>query len=305
MPREIPPVASDRGVKQLLHARLPRPSSGFDVPARSHTFSRTMKTPTLLFLSLVLAVAAQAKITTRAVAYEHDGVRLEGWLAYDDAAPVDAKRPGVLVIHEWWGLNDFAKERAEAFAALGYVAFAVDMYGTGVTTDDPKRAGELAGQFYGKPLMATRARAGLDALLATGLVDKDRVAATGFCFGGSTAMALAYSGAPLAGIVSFHGGPVPAPAAAKGQVPARFLICHGAVDPFISKESLDGFLRSLDDTGIDYQFISYAGAIHAFTNPGADAVRAKHGLEGIGYQAAAAQRSWAHCRQFLAEIFAR
>ena len=288
-----------------------------------------MKTPTLVLLSLVLAVAAQAKITTRAVAYEHDGVKLEGWLAYDDAVPADARRPGVLVIHEWWGLNAFAKERAEAFAALGYVAFAADMYGAGVTTDDPQRAGELAGQFYGKPLMATRARAGLDALLATGLVDAQRVAAAGFCFGGSTTMALAYSGAPLAGIVSFHGGPVPAPAAAqgrgaplggigrcpggrgrapadaKGRVATRFLVCHGAVDPFITKESLDGFLRSLDDAGIDYQFVSYAGAIHAFTNPGADAVRAKHGLNGIGYQAAAANRSWGHCRQFLAEIFAR
>lgn len=280
-------------------------SPAFDVPVRSRTFSRTMKTPTLLFLSLVLAVAAQAKITTRAVAYEHEGVKLEGWLAYDDAAPADAKRPGVLVIHEWWGLNAFAKERAEAFAALGYVAFAADMYGAGVTTDDPKRAGELAGQFYGKPLMATRARAGLDALLATGLVDAQRVAAAGFCFGGSTTMALAYSGAPLAGIVSFHGGPIPAPADAKGRVTTRFLVCHGAVDPFINKESLDGFLRSLDDTGIDYQFVSYAGAIHAFTNPGADAIRAKHGLDGIGYQAAAAKRSWGHCQQFLAEIFAR
>ncbi len=264
-----------------------------------------MKIPALLLLALALAWPLSAKITTRAVAYEHDGVKLEGWLAYDDAATADAKRPGVLVIHEWWGLNAFAKERAEAFAALGYVAFAADMYGAGVTTDDPKRAGELAGQFYGKPLMAARARAGLDALLATGLVDAQRVAAAGFCFGGSTAMALAYSGAPLAGIVCFHGGPVPAPADAKGRVAARFLICHGAVDPFVSKESLDGFLRSLDDAGIDYQFVSYAGAIHAFTNPGADAIRAKHGLDGIGYQAAAANRSWGHCRQFLAEIFAR
>lgn len=264
-----------------------------------------MKLPTLLLLVLALVAPLSAKITTRAVAYEHDGVKLEGWLAYDEAAPSGGQRPGVLVIPEWWGLNAFAKERAEAFAVLGYVAFAADMYGAGVTTEDPKRAGELAGQFYGKPLMATRARAGLDALLATGLVDPQRVAAAGFCFGGSTAMALAYSGAPLAGIVSFHGGPVPAPATAKGHIPARFLICHGAVDPFINKESLDGFIRSLDAAGIDYQFISYAGAIHAFTNPGADAVRAKHNLEGIGYQAAAANRSWGHCRQFLAEIFAR
>lgn len=263
-----------------------------------------MKTPALLLLTLVLACPAQAKIITRPIAYEHEGVPLEGWLAYDDAVTVAAKRAGVLVIHEWWGLNTFAKERAEALAALGYVAFALDMYGRGVTADNPKRAGELAGQFYGKPLMATRARAGLDTLLATGLVDEKRVAAAGFCFGGSTAMALAYSGAPLAGIVSFHGGPIPAPVEVKGRMNPRFLICHGAVDPFVSKENLDAFLRSLDEAGIDYQFISYAGAVHAFTNPGADKMRAAHGLDGLGYHPDAARRSWGHMRQFFGEIFA-
>jgi len=261
-----------------------------------------MKPPARLLLVLALTWPLSAKINTRAVVYEHEGVKLEGWLAYDEAAPAATQRPGVLVIHEWWGLNDFARQKAEALAALGYVAFALDMYGKGVTTEDPKRAGELAGQFYGHPLMATRARAGLDAFLATGLVDPRRVAAAGFCFGGITCMALAYSGAPLAGIVSFHGGPIPAPADAKGRVQARFLICHGAVDPFVSKENLDGFLRSLDDAGIDYQFVSYAGAIHAFTNPGADALRAATGLTGIGYNAAAARRSWGHLRQFLEEI---
>jgi dienelactone hydrolase len=260
-----------------------------------------MKSPAFLLLALVLACPAFAKLNTRAVVYEHEGVKLEGWLAYEGSGA--EKKPGVIVIHEWWGRDDFAKKQAEQLAQLGYVVFAIDMYGQGVTTEDPKRAGELAGQFYGKPLMASRARAGLDALLATGLVDDKRVAAVGYCFGGSTAMALAYSGAPLAGMVSLHGGPVAAPADAKGRIKTRFLICHGAVDPFISKESLDNFLRSLDDTGIDYQFISYAGAKHAFTNPKSEARRAAHGLEGIAYQTEAAHRSWGHMRQFLEEIF--
>lgn len=260
-----------------------------------------MKTPAFLLLVLALAWPLSAKINTRPVAYDHEGVKLEGWLAYADSGA--AKQPGVIVIHEWWGRDDFAKQQTEELARLGYVVFAIDMYGQGVTTEDPKRAGELAGQFYGKPLMAARARAGLDALFATGLVDEKRVAAVGYCFGGSTAMALAYSGAPLAGIVSLHGGPVAAPAEAKGRIKTRFLICHGAVDPFISKESLDGFLRSLDDTGIDYQFISYAGAKHAFTNPQSDARRTALGLDGIAYQAEASRRSWGHLKQFLAEIF--
>ena len=158
---------------------------------------------TLIGLALAAAVALHAKIVTKPVAYEHAGTKLEGYLAYDDAkTSTDKKSPGVLVVPEWWGLTGYAKGRAEQLAQLGYVAFAVDMYGAGVTTTDAKKAGELAGQFYGKPLMAERAQAGLDQLLASGLVQGEKVAAIGYCFGGSTVQALAYSGAPLAGIVS-------------------------------------------------------------------------------------------------------
>ena len=254
---------------------------------------------------LALTVATQAKIITKAVGYEHAGVKLEGWLAYDDGK-VSAKKPGagVLVVPEWWGLNDYAKGRAEMLAKLGYVAFATDMYGAGVTTDDPKKAGELAGQFYGKPLMAERAQAGLDQLLATKLVDAKRVAAIGYCFGGSTVQALAFSGAPLAGIVSFHGGLIPVPAEAAVKTKAKILLCHGAIDPFISKEQVDAFVKSMNDGKFDYQFISYAGAVHAFTNPGADQVAAATGLP-IAYNAAADHRSWAHMQAFFAEIFAK
>jgi len=209
----------------------------------------------------------------------------------------------VLVVPEWWGLTDYAKGRAEQLAGLGYVAFATDMYGAGVTTSDPKKAGELAGQFYGKPLMAERAQAGLDQLLKTGLVDASRVAAIGYCFGGSTVQALAYSGASLAGIVSFHGGIIPVPADAAAKTRAKILMCHGAIDPFIAKEAVDGFLKAMNDGKFDYQFISYAGAVHAFTNPGADKYAAA-GLNGVGYNAAADRRSWAHMQTFFAEIFA-
>src|SRR5450756_1457152 len=217
--------------------------------------------------ALLAANAAFAKVVTKSVVYEHAGTKLEGILAYDDAKTAKGKLPGVLVIPEWWGLNAYVKGRAEQLAEMGYVAFAVDMYGQGVVTEDPKKAGELAGQFYGKPLMAERANAGLEQLLKTGLVDSKKVAAIGFCFGGSTAQALAYSGAPLAGIVSFHGGPVNAPASAAGTVKAKFLLLNGAVDPTVKLEARAALEKSLEDAKIDYQSVDYAGAVHAFTNP--------------------------------------
>lgn len=253
-------------------------------------------------LALGAAVALNAKIVTRPVAYEHAGVKLEGFLAYDDAkvAP-GAKAAGVLVIPEWWGLTEYPKHRAEQLAKLGYVAFAADMYGAGVVTDDPKRAGELAGQFYGKPLMAERAQAGLDQLLATGLVDAARVAAIGYCFGGSTVQALAYTGAPLAGVVSFHGGLIPVPADAAAKTKAKILICHGAADGFVSPDSLAAFTKAMNEGKFDYQFISYAGAVHAFTNPKADEIAKKAGLP-IAYHPLADKRSWGHMRQFFKEV---
>jgi dienelactone hydrolase len=261
-----------------------------------------MKTILPLLMALLLPLSMHAKVVTRAVAYEHGGVKLSGYLAYDDAQVSATKpAPGVLVLPEWWGLNEYPKSRAEQLAQLGYVAFAADMYGAGVTTLDPKKAGELAAPFYGQPLMAERARAGLDQLLATGLVDRSRVAAIGYCFGGATAQALAWSGAPLAGIVSFHGSLIPPPAAVKTQ--AKVLICHGAVDPFVKPEEIEAFKQAIDAAKLDYQFISYSGAVHAFSNPRADEVARTAGIP-IAHNAAADRRSWQHMRDLFAEIFA-
>ena len=268
------------------------------------TFTAQMKTLPFLVSLLAMTTSLSAKIVTRSVAYAHTGTKLEGYLAYDDTKiSTTHKAPGVLVIPEWWGLNEYPKRSAEQLAQLGYVAFAADMYGAGVTTTDPKKAGELAGPFYGQPLMATRAQAGLDQLLATGLVDAARVAAIGYCFGGSTVQALAFSGAPLTGIVSFHGGLIPVPADAATKTKAKILICHGAIDPFVPKDALEAFMKAMNDGKFDYQLISYAGAVHAFTNPEADKIAAA-GLNGVGYNAAADTRSWAHMRVFFDEIFA-
>jgi dienelactone hydrolase len=151
--------------------------------------------------------------------------------------------------------------------------------------------------------MAERARAGLDQLLATKGVDAKRVAAIGYCFGGAVAQSLAWSGAPLAGIVSFHGSPVPPSAEAAARTKAKVLICHGAVDPFVKPEELAALKKALDDGKLDYQLISYAGAIHAFTNPDADRMAKATGLNGIGYNEAADRRSWAHMKLFFDEIF--
>jgi dienelactone hydrolase len=258
-------------------------------------------------LALTFAAAtASASVVTRDINYEQNGVKLRGFLAYDDAKVKGGKLPGVLVVHEWWGLNDYVKGRAVQLANLGYVAFALDMYGAGVLAADPKQAGELAGQFKGKPLMAERAQAGLDQLLATGLVDPARVAAIGYCFGGSTVQALAYSGAPLAGIVSFHGGLIPAGADAVAKNKAKILICHGALDPSSKQAEIDAYLKSLNDGKLDYQFVVYAGAYHAFTNPDSDKTAEKFPqMKGfIAYSPSADHRSWQDMQVFFNEIFA-
>jgi dienelactone hydrolase len=208
-----------------------------------------------------------------------------------------------LVIHEWWGLNDFVKGRAQELAKLGYVAFAADLYGGGQSTTDPAKAKELATQLYGKiPVWIERAQAGLDQLLKTDLVDPSKVAAIGFCFGGSTCQVLAYSGAPLSGIVVFHGGLIPPPEGAAAKNKAKFLVLEGALDPSLKKETLDAFIKGLDDGKFNYQYISYSGALHAFMNPDADKFHAA-GLTMLAYNPEVAKRAWDQMQLFFKEIF--
>jgi dienelactone hydrolase len=264
-----------------------------------------MKTLIAALALTCAATSTQASIVTRDIDYTQGGTPLRGYLAYDDSLTSGGKLPGVLIVHEWWGLNDYAKGRAVQLAKLGYVAFALDMYGAGVVTTDKTKAGELAGQFYHKPLMAERAQAGLDQLLGTGLVDASRVAAIGYCFGGSTVQALAYSGAPLAGIVSFHGGLINATPESAARTKAKILICHGALDPSEKPEEISAYIKSMNDAKLDYQFKEYSGALHAFSNPDADKMAALNGLQGfIGYSPSADRRSWADMNSFFAEIFA-
>jgi len=258
-----------------------------------------MKRSLLVLALIVLATAARAELVGKPVDYTHDGAALQGYLVYDDA--VKGKRPGVLVVHEWWGLNDYAKKRADDLARMGYVAFAADMYGKGVVTTDAKKASELARPFYGTPLMRTRARAGYDVLAKHELVDPARTAAIGFCFGGTTALELAYSGAPLSGVVSFHGNLAAPTPEDYPNIKASILVCHGADDTFIAPADIDAFEKAMRDARTDWMMTSYGGAVHAFTNPDAGTF----GIQGIAYNEKAALRSWAEMKTFFDEIFAR
>jgi dienelactone hydrolase len=263
-----------------------------------------MKTRALSRLALAAAIAftglAHAKVVTKSVAYEHEGQKLEGFLAYDDAKA--GPRPGVLVIHEWWGLNDYVKNRAKELAQMGYVAFAADMYGDHKTTRDPKQAQEWAGAFYGAPQkFATRSKAGLDVLRQQAQVDKSKIAAIGFCFGGSTVLQLAYSGEPLAAAVSFHGGLMPPQESQLGQIKSPILILHGAEDGFVKPETIDQVRVALDKGKVDWYMVTYANAVHAFTNPDADSFK----IPGIAYNEKAARRSWKEMQDFFGEQFKR
>jgi len=263
-----------------------------------------MKTLVSLVVSGCFAsVAAFGAIVAKPVAYEQDGVKLTGYLAYDDAS--SAKRPGVLVVPEWWGVNDYAKSRAKQLAGMGYVAFVADMYGEGKNTGDAKLAGAWSKELYGKPLFASRTRAGLDVLLKSPDVDTSKVAGIGFCFGGSACQALAYDGSPLVAIVSFHGGLLPVPAGVGERMKTKFLMLNGASDPMVKPADIAAFETAATREKIDFQFVNYAGALHAFSNPDATVLAEKNGMTAaIGYQEAASRRSWVAMKSFFDEVFA-
>jgi dienelactone hydrolase len=245
----------------------------------------------------ILANSASADIKTEPVDYRDGDVELQGFVAYDDSTT--DKRPVVLVVPEWWGLNEYAKERARQLAQMGYVGFAVDMYGKDVVTTDKDRAGELAGKLYGDAkLWRGRITAGLKAAQGHPRVDATRVAAIGFCFGGSTVLQLAYTGADVDGVVSFHGGLAP-PDAGDGEIKAKILILHGADDPMVPDAKVQPVIEALRAKKADWQLVYYGGAVHSFSNPKAGGT----GIPGVAYHKATADRSWRLMKSFLDELF--
>ena len=256
-----------------------------------------MKKLFITIFILSIAVSANAGIVSKPVEYTQNGTVLEGYMAYDDS--IQEKRPGVLVVHEWWGLTDYVRSRVNKLAQLGYVAFALDMYGKGIWTKDPAEAKNLSGHLMGTPLMLERANAGLEVLRSNSQVDTGRIAAIGYCFGGTTVLELAYSGANLAGVVTFHAGLIPAKEEDLSRIKTRFLICHGADDEFASFDDIIKFQDGLRKSGADWQMIFFGGAVHSFTNPSAD----EYGIEGIAYNKNADIRSWQYMKFFFEEIF--
>jgi dienelactone hydrolase len=250
---------------------------------------------------LAFAPAARAEVKTQEVDYSQDGTALQGVFAWDDAA--HGKRPGVLVVHEWWGLNQHARNQAKRLAGAGYVAFALDMYGKGKVTTHPADAQAFAQEVAKNPeLMRARFLAALDVLRKNPHVDPARVAAFGYCFGGSVVLSMARQGVDdLAAVVSFHGGLGGLLPAKPGQVKARVLVLNGAEDPFATPELIAKFKKEMTDAGAHYEFVNLAGAKHSFTNPDADKV----GMPALAYNAAADKKSWELAMKLLHEVFGK
>jgi dienelactone hydrolase len=253
----------------------------------------------LIFL-FAYGASTMGAIKTQTIEYTQGGTTLKGFLAYDDA--MSGKRPGVLVVPEWWGLNDYAKSRAQQLAGLGYVALAADMYGDGKTTEDPKVAPELSGPLMkDRGLMRARVNAAFDTLKAQSQVDTSKTAAIGYCFGGTSALELARSGSDVMGVVCFHGGlSTPNPEDAK-NIKGRVLVLTGAKDAFIPAEQRDAFAEEMTNAGVNFEIDVYADAVHAFTNPNAG----RFGIPNIAYNKQADERSFARMIAFFNEIFAK
>lgn len=259
----------------------------------------------MLALALLCSAAfAQAAVQTREIPYQDkDGNRLVGYYAYDDA--LDGKRPGIVVVHEWWGLNDYAKRRARDLAALGYSALAIDMYGDGKHTEHPADAQAfMAAALKDPDAAAERFDAGVELLKIQPKTDTDKLAAIGYCFGGKVVLDAARRGEPLAGVVSFHGALVTQAPATPGSVKAKVLVEHGAADSMVTGEQVAAFKQEMDKAGASYEFVSIEGAKHGFSNPDADRLgHGDHGGPDIGYNQAADQSSWADMQAFLKKLF--
>jgi dienelactone hydrolase len=251
-------------------------------------------------VGLACAATARAEVQSREVQYAAQGVTMKGFLAWDDAAK--EKRPGVLVVHEWWGHNEYARRRALMLAALGYTALAVDMYGDGKTAAHPEDATKFSGELM-KNAEVTRARflAAEEFIKAQPQTDAARIAAVGYCMGGGVALNMARAGEDLKGVASFHGSLNAIIPAKKGAIKAKLLVLHGADDKFIPPEAVEAFKQEMASAGATMKFIAYPGALHSFTNPDADLYAKKFGMP-IAYNAEADAASWAELTRFLADV---
>jgi dienelactone hydrolase len=264
---------------------------------------KALVTVIMFLLTAVFAGSASAKpkVEGKIVEYSAGGVVMKGYLAYD--SNINGKRPGILVVHEWWGLNDYARKRARMLAALGYTALALDMYGEGKQATHPDDAARFSSELM-KNFDTAKARfmAAMEFLKKQPSVDPEQIAAIGYCFGGGIVLNMARQGADLKGVASFHGSLAAVKPAGLGTVKAKLLVLHGADDKFTTPDQIEAFKKEMKAAGADFRFIVYPGAMHSFTNPEAD-VYAKIFHMPIAYNASADNKSWEEMIIFLHMIF--
>jgi dienelactone hydrolase len=255
-----------------------------------------------LILILALIAPARAAVVGQEVTYHAGDLALKGYLAYDDA--LSGKRPGVIVVHEWWGQNAYARKRAEMLAAAGYVALAVDMYGEGRLADHPDEAGKFAAEVRKNlPLARKKFQAGLEVLKGNKFTDPEKIAAIGYCFGGGVVLRMARDGMDLKGVVSFH-GELGTGEPADGAVKAPVLVFNGGADPFVPLEAIESFIGEMIAAEADFTFRSLPGAMHSFTNPDADRLGREFSLP-LAYRQEADRQSWQEMLDFFSRVFAR
>lgn len=264
------------------------------------TFSPVAALSAILLFAGLAHAPARAAIRTEVVEYKDGDTNLEGYLAYDDS--VRGPRPGILVVHEWNGLGDYVKGRTRQLAELGYVAFAIDMYGKGARPKTMEESSKEAAIYKNdRPLMRRRAAAGLAVLMKNPRVDPKRIAAIGYCFGGGVALEVARSGADIAGVVSFHGNLDSTNPADARKIRAKVLVLQGSEDPVAPREVVSDFQKEMDDARVDWFMTTYGNTVHGFTNPANGADPSK----GAAYNEESDRRSWQAMRDFFDEIFMR
>lgn len=252
----------------------------------------------MVLFSLIGSLAAHAEVATEEVVYKQGEAELQGFFAWDDAAKTP--RPGVLVVHEWWGHNEHARNQAKRLAEAGYVGFALDMYGRGKVATHPADAQKFMAEAMSDPqALADRFMAALELLKANEHVDADRIAAIGYCFGGGVVLNMARQGVDLDAVATFHGSLATAQRAQPGQVKARILVLNGADDPLAPQQQIDALKEEMKNAGAKLDFVNLEGARHSFTNPDAD----KAGMEALAYNAEADKKSWQLLLEMLSEVF--
>ena len=253
-----------------------------------------------IFLT-ICSLPALADINTQQVNYQVDGVSLQGYLAIPKG--LSEKTPGILVVHEWWGHNEYARKRAEMLAESGYIAFALDMYGDNKVTDHPKEAKQFMQEATrDSQVLTDRFNAALELLKQQEYIDPDRIAAIGYCFGGAVVLNMARAGTELKGVVSFHGSLATKNPAVKDKVKAKVLVLHGGNDALVPAEQVQAFEEEMQAANVDYELVIYEGVDHSFTNPAADEIGEKHSMP-ISYDQEADEDSWQRMKNLLIEIF--